>query len=69
MNINHDGMNEDLIRQFEEMLKTNENYFFDVEEYLDIIDEYLMVGNYHMAGKAIEIALSQYEKNVDILLY
>ena len=67
--MNDDEMYEDLIRQFEEMLKTNENYFFDLEEFLDIIDDYITMGNYHMAGKAIEIALSQYENSVDILLY
>jgi len=60
---------DDLIRQFEEMLKTNENYFFDVEEFLDIIDGYISLANYNMADKAIEISLSQYPENIDILLY
>ena len=67
--MNDDEMRNDIIRQFEEMLKTNENYFFDVDEYLDIIDEYISLANYNMADKAIEIGLSQYPDNLDILLY
>ncbi len=60
---------ENIIKRFENMLKTNENEFFDLEDFLDIIDEYINLGNFNMAQKAIEIALEQYENNVDILLY
>jgi tetratricopeptide (TPR) repeat protein len=60
---------ENIIKRFENMLKTNENEFFDLDEFLDIIDEYISLGNFNMAQKAIEIGLEQYENNVDILLY
>ncbi len=60
---------DDIIKRFEAMLQTNATYFFDLEEYLDIIDEYISVANYNMAQKAIEIGLQQYEDSVDILLY
>jgi len=61
--------NDDILKRFEQMLQTNENYFFDLEEFLDIIDEYVTVGNYNMAQKAIDLGLQQYEDSVDILLY
>ncbi|HFX18126.1 MAG TPA: tetratricopeptide repeat protein [Flavobacteriales bacterium] len=58
-----------LIERFEAMLKTNENYFFDLEDFLDIIDEYITLGNLNMAQKAIEIGLQQHPENFDIQLY
>ncbi len=61
--------NNKLIKRFEAMLRTNENYFFDIEEFLDIIDDYISLGNYNMAYKAIEIGLQQYHDNMDIQLY
>jgi tetratricopeptide (TPR) repeat protein len=61
--------NEDVIKRFEEMLKTNKNYFFDVEDFLDIIDEYISTANYVLASKAIKMGLAQYQNNIDILLY
>jgi len=64
-----DFENEDLLKRFEEMLQTNESVFFDLEDFLDIIDEYISLANYHMAHKAIDVALQQYPGNVDILLY
>ena len=60
---------DDLLKRFEAMLQTNENIFFDLEEFLDIIDEYISLGNFGMAQKAIKIGLEQYYQNVDILLY
>ena len=60
---------DELIRRFEAMLRTNESFFFDLEDFLDIIDFYINSGNYNMAQKAISTALQQYEQNIDILLY
>jgi len=67
--MNEKDKNDDVIKRFEEMLTTNQNYFFDVEDFLDIIDEYISSANYVSANKAIKMGLAQYENNVDILLY
>ena len=60
---------ERLIKKFEEMLKTKENYFFDIEDFLDIVDHYIILGEFNMAEKAINIGLEQYPQNVDLLLF
>ena len=64
----YDDRYADLIRRFEAMLQTNENVFFDLEDYLDIVDEYISIGEPNMAKKALEIGLEQYPDNVDLLL-
>ncbi len=60
---------EDLIRRFEAMLQTNEIYFFDIEEFLTIIEHYINSGDYNMAERAIRTGLYQHEQDIDILLY
>ncbi len=60
---------EDLIRRFEAMLQTNEIYFFDLEEFLTIIEHYINSGDYNMAERAIRTGLYQHEQDIDILLY
>ena len=60
---------EDLIRRFEAMLQTNESLFFDLEDFITIIEHYVNVGNYNLAQKAIDTGLKQHDQNVDILLY
>ncbi len=60
---------EDLIRRFETMLQTNEIYFFDLEDFLTIIEHYINSGDYNLAQKAIKSGLNQHNNNVDILLY
>lgn len=60
---------ERLIKKFEEMLKTKENYFFDIEDFLDIVDHYIILGEFNMAEKAINFGLDQYPQNVDLLLF
>lgn len=54
--------------KFEEMLKTNEVYFFDTTEFEEIIHYYLDEGNNSMAKKAIYLALEQHPDSVDIKL-
>ncbi len=67
--MNEDERFEDIIKRFEAMLQTNENIFFDLEDFLDIVDEYITLGNFNMAAKAIDIALQQYPQNIDLLLF
>lgn len=49
-----------LVRRFEQMLKTNEQYFFDVEEFEEIIDYFLDNQSLGKAKKALDIALAQH---------
>ena len=67
--MNEEERFDDIVARFEKMLKTNESYFFDLNDFLDIIDEYITLADYHMALKAVEIGLHQHRDNVDILLY
>lgn len=60
---------EELMRRFEAMLHTNENYFFDLEDFLTIIEHYINSGNYNLAQKAVNIGLYQHNQDIDILLY
>ncbi|MDO6802148.1 tetratricopeptide repeat protein [Wenyingzhuangia sp. 1_MG-2023] len=54
------------LSKFEEMLKTNDVYFFDTTEFEEIIHYYLDEGNNSMAKKAIYLALEQHPDSVDI---
>ncbi|WP_010135357.1 tetratricopeptide repeat protein [Ochrovirga pacifica] len=56
------------LAKFEEMLKTNDVYFFDTTEFEEIIHHYLDEGNSSMAKKAIYLALEQHPDSVDIKL-
>jgi len=67
--MNEHDRNNEVIKRFEEMLKTNKYYFFDVDDFLDIIDEYISTANYVLANKAIKMGLEQHENNLEILLY
>lgn len=56
-----------LISKFESMLLRGENPFFDVEEYEEIIEHYIM-NNVEHAEKVVEHALSQFPWSTSILL-
>jgi len=56
------------LSKFEEMLKTNDVYFFDTTEFEEIIHYYLDEGNTSMAKKAVLLALEQHPDSVDIKL-
>src|SRR5699024_11483217 len=76
MNLNqNEGRNYPLAR-FENMLKTNEIYFFDADEFELIISYYMDVGKIALARKAAKIAFDQHPDSsllkllkVEILLY
>ena len=57
------------VERFEKMIQEGKSYFFDLEEFLEIIDYYISYGNFNFAHKAIKMALEQYEENVEILMY
>ncbi len=57
------------IQRFEKMIQEGISYFFDLEEYLDIIDFYITYGNFNFAHKAIKLGLEQYVNNVELLMF
>lgn len=56
------------ITKFESMLKTDDVYFFDAEDFEDIIHHYLNHGKISLAKKAIRMGLQQHPHSLDIRL-
>lgn len=56
------------IAKFESMLKTDDVYFFDAEDFEDIIHHYLNNGKIALAKKAIRIGLQQHPDAIELRL-
>ncbi|UOB18182.1 tetratricopeptide repeat protein [Abyssalbus ytuae] len=56
------------LEKFESMLKTNSVYFFDSEDFQEIIHHYLDIGKIALAKKAIKIGLEQHPTSSDLKL-
>ncbi|MGB5554252.1 MAG: tetratricopeptide repeat protein [Flavobacteriaceae bacterium] len=56
------------IAKFESMLKTDDIYFFDAEDFEDIIHHYLNNGKIALAKKAIKIGLQQHPHSIELKL-
>ncbi|WP_047419744.1 lipopolysaccharide assembly protein LapB [Cellulophaga sp. Hel_I_12] len=56
------------ITKFESMLKTDDVYFFDSEDFEDIIHHYLNNGKISLAKKAIKIGLQQHPNSIELKL-
>jgi tetratricopeptide (TPR) repeat protein len=56
------------IAKFESMLKTDDVYFFDAEDFEDIIHHYLNNGKISLAKKAIKIGLQQHPDATELKL-
>ncbi len=56
------------IAKFESMLKTDDVYFFDAEDFEDIIHHYLNIGKISLAKKAIKISLLQHPDATELKL-
>ena len=54
--------------KFESMLKTDDVYFFDAEDFEDIIHYYLNNGKISLAKKAINIGLQQHPDFIELKL-
>lgn len=63
----HEDSNLPLIK-FESMLKTDDVYFFDAEDFEDIIHHYLDCGKISLAKKAIQIGLGQHPASTELKL-
>jgi len=56
------------IAKFESMLKTNDVYFFDSNDFEEIIHHYLDTGKIALAKKAIQIGLEQHTSSINLKL-
>lgn len=56
------------ITKFESMLKTDDIYFFDAEDFEDIIHHYLNNGKIALAKKAVSISMQQHPNNLELKL-
>lgn len=54
------------LTKFESMLKTNNIYFFDLDEFEEIIIHYLDFGKHALAKKAIKLGLEQHPHSIDL---
>ncbi len=67
--MNERNYESEAVKRFEKMIVEGISYFFDLEEYLDIIDYYITYGNFNFAHKAIKLGLEQHDENVELLMY
>lgn len=56
------------LSRFEAMLKTNKVFFFDSEEFENIIFHYLDIGKSNLAKRALKLGLEQHPKSVGLKL-
>ena len=56
----------DVVIKFESIIRTNESFFFDVDDFEDIILYYFNEANYSLAEKALFYALKLYPNNINI---
>ena len=68
MALEHNEQPNPPITKFESMLKTDDVYFFDAEDFEDIIHHYLNHGKISLAKKAIKMGLQQHPHSLDIRL-
>ncbi len=59
-------LNNDLIERFEHMLDNREKFYFDTEEFYEIIAYYLDVGDLPYAKKALDYALEMYPLSTEM---
>lgn len=69
MNLSHEEEDSSLsLSKFESMLKTNKVFFFDSEEFEDIILHYLDTGKINLAKKALKLGLEQHPRSTGLKL-
>lgn len=56
------------VTRFEQMLKTNQVYFFDAAEFECIIQFYIDTGEINLAKKALHLGINQHPFHTDLLL-
>lgn len=69
MNLSHEEEeNSFSLSKFESMLKTNKVFFFDSEEFENIILHYMDTGRMNLAKKALKLGLEQHPKSTGLQL-
>ncbi len=69
MRLSHDEDENNLsLSKFESMLKTNKVFFFDSEEFEDIVLHYMDTGRLNLAKKALKLGLEQHPKSTGLKL-
>ena len=69
MNLSHEEEDNSFsLSKFESMLKTNKVFFFDSEEFEDIILHYMDTGRMNLAKKALKLGLEQHPKSSGLKL-
>lgn len=71
MNMSHNEEEEEnklSLSKFESMLKTNKVFFFDSEEFEDIVLHYMDTGRINLAKKALRLGLEQHPKSTGLKL-
>ena len=63
-----DDEDNELVVRYEEMLKNNQSYFFDVVEFENIIDYYIDTNKANNALKAVKFAAQQHPQSINIEL-
>ena len=63
----NDDATENSVNRFERMLKRNDEYFFDVQEYEMLVDHYLRAGEIKKAEKVIQLANQQHPDSLNLL--
>ena len=56
------------LKKFEQMLKTNEVFFFDALEFENIIHHYIDFAEFSLAKKALKMGMEQHPQNVELML-
>src|SRR5690606_41775065 len=58
----------ELIKRFNDYLKNKKFTFFDLEDFVFVIDHYLHAGKFNKALKICNLGITQYPFSVDLLL-
>ncbi|GAB5399719.1 MAG: tetratricopeptide repeat protein [Aureisphaera sp.] len=69
MHLSSNEHNNFSLSRFESMLKTNDVYFFDSEEFEEIIQHYLENGKVALAKKATKMGLEQHPSSTNLRLF
>ncbi len=56
----------EIVLKFEKMLEENENWYYDSDDFCDIINHYLDINDLTYTDKALKYALDQHPENTDI---
>ena len=63
-----DPETQELVNRFEKMLRNDKHFFFDIDEFEEIIDYYLFKNDLKNAGVSIDYSLIQHPASTSLLL-